>query len=218
LLPPLIRVLAGQALGVTPGFGRHEVYRLAPPRRRERDTANARPDDLPGPRDDPQASDGVLSVGEVVSLLRQCRSNRSPRVPIACIAKAAGLSRETLYVAMNTGEASEETCAALAPVLKEIAAGALGFERSGQHWQPVELMPPADELVRQQQSGTLGYQDRMVRAGDWQPGRQCCTCRCGQYTQVIMHGALWYFCNGCLPWQTAGMGAQPVRQAAKARR
>ncbi len=217
-LPPLLKVLAGQALGITPGFGRHEVHRLPPPRRRAPDTADPSPDDLRGRRDEPQASDGVLSAREVVNLLRQCRYSRSPRMPIACLAKAAGLSRETLYVAMNTGEASEETCAALTPILEEIAAGALAFERNGQQWQQVELMPPADELAQQQQFGTLGYQDRMVRAGDWQPGHQCSTCRCRQYTAVILHGAVWYFCNGCLPWQTAGMGAQPVKPAARRRR
>ncbi len=28
--------------------------------------------------------------------------------------------------------------------------------------------------------------------------------------RVTMHGAEWYFRDGCLPWQTAGMGARPV--------
>jgi len=139
----------------------------------------------------PQTEIAVMSAAEVVYWLRRCRYDRSRRVPIARIAAASGLSRMTLYRAM-AGDTSEPTCAALTPVLRAVADGAIGFERRCRVWELVEHYPPAQE------TGAVIWQDRMVRAADWQPGR-CRSCGEQRYVLVKMNGrGEWFVCDRCI--------------------
>jgi hypothetical protein len=140
----------------------------------------------------PQTGIAVMSAVEVVYWLRRCRYDRSRRVPIARIAAASGLSRMTLYRAM-AGDASEATCAALTPVLRTVADGAIGFERRRWVWEPVEYYPPAHE------TGVVTWQDRMVRAADWQPGGRCRSCSERRYVLVKINGrGEWFVCDRCI--------------------
>jgi hypothetical protein len=123
----------------------------------------------------------VMSAAEVVHWLRRWRYDRPRRVPIARLAAASGLNRSTLYRAM-AGDVSEATCAALTPVLKAVADGAIGFERRRQVWEQVELAPLAHE------TGPTIWQDRMVRAADWQPGGRCRSCSERRYVLVKING------------------------------
>src|SRR5215831_3670479 len=84
----------------------------------------------------------VLSAAEVVYWLRRCRCARKPRIPISQLAAVAGLHRITLFRALSTGWCSEETCAALTPILREIAAGTVEFQRHGQQWGAIERHQP----------------------------------------------------------------------------
>jgi hypothetical protein len=141
----------------------------------------------------PQTEIAIMSATEVVYWLRRCRYDRSRRIPIARIAPASGLSRITLYRAM-AGDTSEETCAALTPVLRAVADGAIGFERRRWVWEPVEHYPPALE------TGAVTWQDRMVRAADWQPGGRCRSCsEEGRYVLVKINGrGEWFVCDRCI--------------------
>jgi hypothetical protein len=142
-----------------------------------------------------------MPAREVVNALRRCRYDRSPRVPIACLARAAGLSRETLYSGMNGGKVSAETCAALTPVLQEVVAGRLEYRRRARRWEEQEIRKPPPN--------PLAWQDKAVRFEDWNSGR-CRTCNGWHYTLVTMGNRLWYLCDQCRPWQTDGTGARPV--------
>src|SRR5215475_14500504 len=139
----------------------------------------------------PQTEIAVMSAAEVVHWLRRCRYDRSRRVPIARIAAASGLSRMTLYRAM-AGDTSEATRAALTPVLKALANGAIGFERRRRVWEQVEHRRPAQE------PGPVIWQDRMVRAADWQPGR-CRSCSEQRYVLIKMNSrGEWFVCDRCI--------------------
>ena len=196
--------LGGRADRSPPKLARHQG-RCLPPTRRADPTPNAA-DVSEGawdqePRSQKISSDEgrILSAGEVVNILLRCRYDRSRRIPIARIAAAGGVSRQTLYVAMNTGAVSEQTCVALTPILREIADGTLGFRRRARRWEEIEYFQPS----------SLAWQDRAVRHEDWNSGR-CRTCGGWLYTLVTMGNRLWYLCDQCRPWQTAGMGARPV--------
>jgi hypothetical protein len=89
------------------------------------------------------ADGGILSAREVVNLLRQARYDRTRRIPIACLARAAGMSRETLYAGMNSDKVSAQTCVALTLILREIAAGRLGFQRRARRWEQIEYPQPS---------------------------------------------------------------------------
>jgi DNA-binding phage protein len=141
----------------------------------------------------PKIEPSVMAAAEVIYWLRRCRYDRSRRVPIARVAAASGLSRMTLYRAM-AGDTSEATCAALTPVLRAVADGAIGFERRRWVWEPVEHYPPALE------TGAVTWQDRMVRAADWQPGGRCRSCsEEGRYVLVKINGrGEWFVCDRCI--------------------
>jgi hypothetical protein len=72
-------------------------------------------------------------------VLRALLALFSQRTALAC--------RMTLYRAM-AGDTSEATCAALTPVLKAVADGAIGFERRRRVWELVEHYRPAHERDR----------------------------------------------------------------------
>jgi hypothetical protein len=147
--------------------------------------------DLPSERFT-QTEIAVMSAAEVVHWLRRYRYDRCRRVPIARIAAASGLSRMTLYRAM-AGDVSEETCAALTPVLRAVADGAIGFERRRQVWELVEHCLP-----EQEPGPPVIWLDRMVRAADWQPGR-CRSCSERRYVPVKISGrGEWFVCDKCI--------------------
>jgi hypothetical protein len=137
-LPPLLRVMAAQVDGRPARFTRHELHQL-PPAKPARNRYAA--DDMLADKrnQEPRSPElEILPASEVVSLLRRCRYDRSRRLPIACIARAAGLHRWTLYEVMKTGQASEVTLAALTPILRDVAAGTVAFERRAGRWEQVE--------------------------------------------------------------------------------
>jgi hypothetical protein len=153
--PPLLRVLLAQVTGVPAKLARHEVHFLPGPKfslpgqKVGRATTNSRQRYLPAdvserainqePRSQRISSDdGILSAREVINLLRRCRYDRSGRIPIARLAASGGVSRQTLYVAMNARKVSEETCVALTPILREITAGRLEFRRRARRWEQIE--------------------------------------------------------------------------------
>jgi hypothetical protein len=109
--------------------------------------------------DDVHAQPGILSSDETIRLLRHCRSRRAPGTrgpfPLACIAKVADISRETLHVALRAGAASQKTRAKLSPVLRQIAAGTIAFKRLGQKWHPIALYQPLEPQPPQAQPEPL---------------------------------------------------------------
>ena len=192
-LPPLLRVWAAEVTGVPAKLARHDGYHL-PPIRRADPTRNAA-DVSEGARDQEPRSqksssgEDLLSVREVVNVLRRCRYERSRRIPIARIAAAAGLSRHTLYVAMNTGAVSEQTCVALTPILREIAAGTLGFRRRARRWEEIEYSQAPDRPPPPQ--------PRLVRAEDWHERARCQSCGSPHFSS-FMADKLYFACDGCV--------------------
>lgn len=150
--------------------------------------------------------------GEEADIIRALRRYSSDpdlrgerRVPIAAVASMCGLSRETVYQAMR-GVMSGTTRAVLLAVIRQIDGGGIRFFRVGQEWrfcEPPDPLPPP--------------QPRLVRAADWNEWARCQSCGGWRYTRVTMHGAEWHMCDGCLPWQTAGMGARPVEAPTRLR-
>jgi hypothetical protein len=98
---------------------------------------------------------------------------------------------------------SDRTRELLATIIGRIEDGRLRFYRSGQLWELDDRSPP-DPLP--------WPQPKLVRAEDWNEWSRCATCGGRDYTRVTLHGttAEWYLCNGCLWWETAGMGARKV--------
>jgi hypothetical protein len=45
---------------------------------------------------------------------------------------------------MNSGQVSAQTCIALTPILREIAAGRLGFRRRARRWKEIEYPKPRE--------------------------------------------------------------------------
>jgi hypothetical protein len=128
------------------------------------------------------------------------------RVPLAVVASLAQLSRQTLYEVLHevlrgtSGVMSEATQARLSAVISEIEDGTIKIRRRGQRWEvdcgPDPSPPP---------------QDKLVRAADWNEWSRCRTCGGGWFSPVIMNGAKWFFCDGCLPpVQYPALGARPV--------
>jgi hypothetical protein len=145
----------------------------------------------------------LLSERQIVRALWMYRYDRQRRVPIKALAEACQLHRSVLYDAMLTGRVSERARAILSTVIGWIADDRLRFRRAGQVWEPDYRTPP-DPLP--------WPQPRLVRAEDWNEWARCGSCGGWRYTRVTLHGAAaeYYLCDGCLWWETAGMGARPV--------
>jgi hypothetical protein len=103
---------------------------------------------------------------------------------------------------MNKGKVSWQTCVAVTPILRAVAAGTLEFRRRGYRWEQVEIYESVCD--------PLAWQEKAVRVEDWNSGR-CRSCAGWSYTLVMMGNRLWYLCNQCRPWQTDGTGARPVK-------
>jgi hypothetical protein len=153
-LPPFLRVVVANVTGVPATLARHEIHALAPPKRVNPAAiveARSTLADV-SPRFPPGGSIPVLSEREVVNGLLRCLSERPRRAPIACLARAAGLSRMTLYRVMRSSSASKATCAALTPILIELAGGTFGFQRRARRWEGIEY-PPLPAPVEEPKGG-----------------------------------------------------------------
>jgi hypothetical protein len=145
---------------------------------------------------------GPLSEREIVRTLLSYRYDRRRRVPIKAVAEACQLHRSVLYDAMLTGRVSERARAVLSTAIGWIADGRLRFRRVAQVWDPDYRTPP-DPLPPPQQ--------RLVRAADFVEWSRCQSCGGLWYSPVIMNGASWFFCDGCLPEaQWPALGARPA--------
>jgi hypothetical protein len=199
-LPPLLRVWGAEVTGVPAKLARHEVHLLLRPKRADRATTDARQNYLPAdvseearnqqPRSQESSStEGILSAREVINLLRRCRYDRSRRIPIARLAAASGVSPQTLYVAMNSEEVSEQTCIALTPILREIAAGRLEFRRRARRWEEIEYPEPGNRLSLPQ--------PRIVPAADYSERARCGSCGSQRFSP-FMADKLYFACGGCV--------------------
>lgn len=123
---------------------------------------------------------------------------------MSVIARMAGVSRSLIYrVIRGITPLTPAVKERLESVLEAIDGGTVKIERVGQVWggdyrDPPAVMPPP--------------QDKMVRAEDWNEWARCRSCAGRAWTRVTLHGtkAHWYLCDGCLWWETAGMGARRV--------
>jgi hypothetical protein len=176
----------------------------APPVREVSEVAATRP---PAQREK-NAPDGsrLLSEREIVRALWMYRYDRRRRVPIKALAEACQLHRSVLYDAMLTGRVSERARAILSTVIGWIADGRLRFQRVGQVWDPDYRFPP-DPLPPPQ--------PRLVRAADFVEWSRCQSCGSLWFSPVVMNGAPWFFCDGCLPeaqWPAVGARPPQVRR------
>jgi hypothetical protein len=131
------------------------------------------------------------------------------RAPIRAIAGLCDVSAKFLYyVAKGERRLPAALAAKLDAVLASIESGELWFRRVGQFWEaeydtPPNPLPPP--------------QDRIVRAVDFVQWARCRHCGGGRYTFVTLHGVgpQWWLCDGCMPWETAGVGAELVKRKRK---
>lgn len=229
-LQPLLRVWGEEVTGVPARLARHEFHHLPGPKfvlpgpKVAHAITNSGQSYLPADVLDGalyqearsqkrKSNDGIFSAREVVNALRRIRYDRSPQIPIGCVARAAGLSRMTVYRVIWSGTASVETRAALSPLLWGIADDTVGFERRARKWECIELRPWP------QFNPLLPRQDKIVPARDYVDGACCRTCGGWRYTRVTLHGAPaeYFLCDGCLWWETASLGARPVEARRRSR-
>lgn len=152
-LPPIARLITAQLLGVAPKFAAHEVVRLPKPKdiNPVPSTRHTMPEQviIPQTRDLPTIvrdedlrpqippRGGPLTGPEAAHILWACcDGDYYRRAPIACIARATGVTRQTCHNVMNgSHEVSEETLVKLSPILRRIASGELAFRRRGGRWE-----------------------------------------------------------------------------------
>jgi hypothetical protein len=228
-LPPLLRLWTAHVTGVPAKFAPHELYRI-PQQKRARivlsDWRNGYPDvsgegEYQARRSQTENSPDTKMPAERVAnllqrhMLRHCTgcADRSRRVPVAVIARMADVSRETAYQAARA-RMSETTRIRLSAVLFSIEDGTLDFRRVGQVWEGDyrERREDRTSPLYPTPAPPLPPQDKMVRVVDFVDGARCRSCGGWRYTRVTLHGAdaEWYLCDGCLLWETAGLGARPV--------
>ena len=87
-----------------------------------------------------------LAASALATQLRELavrnRMPGKPRVPLAMLASVAGISRRTVYNAMQ-GQVGPETVKRLSDVLCQFNCGEFAFARRGQQWQVVGDHHPA---------------------------------------------------------------------------
>jgi len=119
-----------------------------------------------------------MSAPDIVRELKRLRYDpangrgRGRKVPLKYIAEMAGLDRATVYRIIRDRRISDKSREALSPVLIMLQTA------------PVRPHPP---------------QLKLVRAADYDEWCPCLTCGGIEFSPVIMNGAKWFFCNGCLP-------------------
>ena len=138
----------------------------------------------------PAAEDRVMTMQEIAERLCEIQGDRTPYLAsFTLIARAAGLSRETVYVAAR-GEMGDHAQRRIGEVLRRLDACELRFERHGNYWREVEP-PPVEGLPRQR---------RIVKVREFTPWAPCEGCRGRDWTPVVLidkaHG---YVCRRCIP-------------------
>jgi hypothetical protein len=144
----------------------------------------------------------------IISRLENCLRSHD-HVPIAAIARSCDVSRRFLtYVLSGERRLPDPLGERLDGILTPWEAGELTFRRVGQIWEAEYHTPP---------NPLPPPQARMVRATDFVEWARCTVCGHPRYSLVTLHGAAahWYLCNGCMPWETAGVGAQLVKRKRK---
>jgi hypothetical protein len=148
-------------------------------------------------------------------MLKHC-VDRSRRCPIAAIAGMADVSSKLLYlIVQGRRRLTEPVRIRLSAVLTGIEDGTVTLHRVGQTWT-VNYRQPCNGRASSLYpipAPPLPPQDRIVPARDFIDGARCRSCGGWRYTRVTLHGAPaeYFLCDGCLWWETAGMGARPVQ-------
>lgn len=130
----------------------------------------------------------------------------SRRAPITLIASMCDVDVRFLYDVVDGSVPLPSSLAErLKAELTAIETGELTFRRVGQVWE-AEYHTPPDPLPPPQ--------PRMVPSTDFVAWARCRSCGGARYSLVTLHGAqaAWYLCDGCMWWETAGVGARPVKQ------
>jgi hypothetical protein len=141
----------------------------------------------------------------VIARLENCLRSRKD-VHISKIAAMCDVSRRFLYYVLTGDRRLPAGLERHLEVhLASLETGELTFRRVGQVWE-AEYHTPPDPLPPPQ--------DRMVKAVDFVPWARCRSCGGARYSLVTLHGAPahWYLCDGCMAWETAGVGAQLVKR------
>jgi hypothetical protein len=144
----------------------------------------------------------------IVTRLQNCLRSHD-RVPFVAIAQACDVSRRFLsYVLNGERRLPASVGERLDALLTPLEAGELTFRRVGQVWEAEYHIPP---------NPLPPPQARMVRATDFVAWARCSVCGGARYSLVTLHGAAahWYLCDGCMAWETAGVGAQLVKRKRK---
>ena len=145
-----------------------------------------------------------MTMQEIAERLCQIQGGRTPYfASFALIARAAALSRETVYVA-ERGEAGDHAQRRLSAVLRALDACELRFERSGNRWRAI-TPPPVEGLPRQ---------CCVVKARGFTPWGPCERCRGRDWTPVVLiDKAPGYVCRRCVPAnQLPAFGARLRRE------
>jgi hypothetical protein len=115
---------------------------------------------------------------------------KARKLPLKRVAEMAGLNRVSVYRVLWTGRISDRSREALSLVLDMLQTG-------------------GDVVSRSPEQSPALPQDRLVRASDWNEWARCRSCGGRRFSPVIMNGAKWFFCNGCLPpGQYPALGAR----------
>jgi hypothetical protein len=145
-------------------------------------------------------------------LLKHREDKSLDRVPLVAIAAMCDVDRKFLY-RLVSGDRSMPAplLERLDAVLTSLDNGEVIFRRVGQVWQAEWVTPP---------NPLPPPQDRMTRAGDWNEWSACRSCAGRRWTRVHLHQApaQWYLCDGCMWWETAGVGAKLVNSRPPPRR
>jgi hypothetical protein len=144
----------------------------------------------------------------IISRLHNClRSNDN--VLISVLASMCDVSRRFLTYVLRGDRRLPDTLAdRLEALLGPLETNELTFRRVGQVWEAEYHTPP---------NPLPPPQARMVPATDFVEWARCSVCGGARYSLVTLHGAAahWYLCDGCMPWETAGVGAQLVKRKRK---
>jgi hypothetical protein len=139
-------------------------------------------------------------------MLGHQNADRSNRAPLTVIASMCDVDRRFFYEIMNGDRPLPETLRSrLDAVLTAIETGEVVFRRVNKVWEAEYRTPP---------NPLPPPQERMVRAADWNEWARCRSCGGARWTPVTLHGAaaVWYLCDTCTYWETAGLGAQRIAE------
>lgn len=148
--------------------------------------------------------DELLTPAEIVRLLRLYQSEgpgrNNRRVSVVAIAALAGVSRMLIHrIRAGKVPVTARTQAALSPVLRDIEAGRIRYQRTGklntyhygwtddriEYRQPPARPPPP--------------QPRVIAAADYNEWARCQSCGCPRFSRFTgLGGKPHYACDGCV--------------------